>query len=103
MSPFQGSLFIYPYHPGRRGPAGRLPWAFMSRPFRPRQMPDASDSGFARHQPTTSQLRSGKSPEGARHSSPGRRTPEACAALGKGKCSLSPERAIHKPGLPPAV
>ena len=22
-------------------------------------------------------------------------TPEACAALGKGKCSLSPERAIH--------
>ena len=35
MSPLQGSLLIYPYHPGRRGPAGRLPWAFMSRPFRP--------------------------------------------------------------------
>ena len=72
MSPFQGSLFIYPYHPGRRGPAGRLPWAFMSRPFRPRQMPDASDSALNKMcQFTTSQPRSGKSPEGARHNSPG--------------------------------
>ena len=43
MSPLQGSLFIYPHHPGRRGPAGHLPWAFMSRPcgppFRLRPMP----------------------------------------------------------------
>ena len=64
VSPLQGSLVMYPY-PGRRGPAGRLPWAFMSRPFRPRQMPDAFDSGFnKRRQSTTSSRGAAKAPQG---------------------------------------